>query len=46
MKKETWLSPSEAVAEGLADAVAGPKPKKAPENKVDLTGFVRSMEIQ
>jgi len=45
MKAETWMDPGEAVAEGLADAVTGPEPKKAQENKVDLTKFIQSMEM-
>ena len=45
MKAETWMTPNEAVAEGLADAVAGPEPKQAEENRVDWSGFLQSMEI-
>lgn len=46
MKNETWLSPAEAVAEGLADAVVSPEPEATRrENRVDMTGFMASCEV-
>ena len=49
MKDETWMNPTEAVAEGLADEIIKPEPaqpeEETAENKVDMTGFLASTHL-
>ncbi len=49
MKTETWMSPTEAVSEGLADEVITPDVKteeEPPENKVDWADFIASTNLE
>ena len=49
MKAETWMSPTEAVSEGLADEVITPDVKteeEPPENKVDWSEFIASADLE
>ncbi len=49
MKDETWMSPAEAVAEGLADEVVKPEsvqPEEPQENKVDWGDFIASTQLE
>ncbi len=49
MKAETWMTPTEAVSEGLADEVITPDVKKEeepPENKVDWADFIASTNLE
>ncbi len=49
MKAETWMTPGEAVSEGLADEVITPDVKKEeepPENKVDWADFIASTNLE
>ena len=49
MKDETWMTPTEAVSEGLADDVITPDVKKEeepPENKVDWDEFIASTDLE
>lgn len=42
MDAETWFTPEEAVASGLATSVAEPKPKAAPASMWDLSAFANA----
>ena len=44
MKNETWMTPTEALDEGLVDEVIKPAKAKQ-ENKVDWAGFVASLDV-
>jgi ATP-dependent protease ClpP protease subunit len=54
MKEETWLTPQEAVAEGLADEVVKPKAtvleepasEQEDEETVDTSAFLESTEVE
>ncbi len=49
MKDETWMTPGEAVSEGLADEVITPDVKKEEEpaeNKVDWADFIASTNLE
>ncbi len=49
MEAETWMTPTEAVSEGLADEVITPDVKteeEPPENKVDWADFIASTNLE
>ncbi len=49
MEAETWMTPAEAVSEGLADEVIKPDVKteeEPPENKVDWADFIASADLE
>ena len=45
MRAETWMSPGEAVSEGLADEVIKPARAETQENNADWDAFLASCEI-